>query len=103
MGILQSDKMELKLNSFIYLGFFFIQPFVDRLPYRTPTRPKEIRLSPCDNNILTTSPDNGRLTTPVQEQGQPESPHVFLSPVDKGIFVINSTFDSSQVSKIVLS
>ncbi|XP_052678713.1 sodium- and chloride-dependent glycine transporter 1-like isoform X1 [Crassostrea angulata] len=73
-------------------------PFVDRLPYRTPTRPKEIRLSPCDNNILTTSPDNGRLTTPVQEQGQPESPHVFLSPVDKGIFVINSTFDSSQTS-----
>ena len=77
----------------------FKQPLVERLPYQTPNRPKDITLSRSENGRLTTSPDCGRLTTPVQEQGQLESPHVFLSPVDKGIYVINSTLDSSQVSQ----
>ncbi|XP_061187866.1 sodium- and chloride-dependent glycine transporter 1-like [Saccostrea echinata] len=64
-------------------------PLVERLPYPTPTRPRDISYS---------APDDSRLTAPVQEQGQPESPHVFLSPVDKGVFIINSTLDSSQTS-----
>ena len=78
---------------------FYKQPLIERLPYQTPNRPKDITLSLPENGRLTTSPDCGRLTTPVQEQGQLESPHVFLSPVDKGIYVINSTLDSSQVSQ----
>lgn len=72
-----------------YELWFLVQPLEERLPFQTPKRPQDITF---------TTPDSGRLTTPVQEHGQLESPHLFLSPVDKGVYIINSTLGSSQVS-----